>query len=93
MKRRKTSALMSKATADKGVPKPGKIIGTYNIGDRVCIRPSNYQIDNAPHRRYCGKVGVVEWVSQRKTFGVKVKLTDRTTKMIQTKYVHLLKLK
>jgi large subunit ribosomal protein L21e len=53
----------------------------YNVNDKVIIKINPSIVKGMPHRRYHGKVGVVEKVMRRSLL-IDVKVGDKTKKVI-----------
>jgi large subunit ribosomal protein L21e len=51
--------LMTKKTRQRGMPSLGKLLQTYNEGDRVDIIIDSAIHGGQPHRRYHGRVGII----------------------------------
>lgn len=86
MKKRKVKFL-TKKRHQKGLPKLKEILGTYEVGSQVVVRPISYGIKNAPQRRYFSKVGKV--ISVRNKNHV-VEIKNRASRVrINTVYANL----
>jgi large subunit ribosomal protein L21e len=53
----------------------------YNVNDKVIIKINPSIVNGMPHRRFHGKVGVVEKVMRRSLL-IDVKVGDKTKKVI-----------
>jgi len=53
----------------------------YNVNDKVVIKINPSIVKGMPHRRYHGKVGIVEKVMKRSLL-VNIKVGDKTKKVI-----------
>lgn len=58
--RRKTRSLLRKKAREKGKTGLSKILREYNTGDRVVVKLNPSVQKGMPHRRFHGKVGIVE---------------------------------
>ncbi|MEM1985951.1 MAG: 50S ribosomal protein L21e [Nitrososphaeria archaeon] len=77
--RRKTRSLLTKdRKVDSGL---SSIIREYKVNDRVVIKINPSVVKGMPHRRYQGKVGVVEKVFRRALL-VNIKDGGKTKKVI-----------
>jgi len=55
-----TRALLRKKPREKGKLKTSKILQTFELGDKVVIKIDPAVHKGMPHRRYHGKVGVIQ---------------------------------
>ncbi|MGD0330253.1 MAG: 50S ribosomal protein L21 [Nitrososphaeria archaeon] len=77
--RRRTRSLFTKdLTSEQGL---SYIMREYNVNDKVIIKINPSIVKGMPHRRYHGKVGVVEKVMRRSLL-IDVKVGDKTKKVI-----------
>ncbi|MEM3403662.1 MAG: 50S ribosomal protein L21 [Nitrososphaeria archaeon] len=77
--RKKTRSLLTKDSNDEqGI---SYLLRNYNVNDKVVIKINPSVVKGMPHRRYHGKVGVVEKVMKRALL-VNVKVGDKTKKII-----------
>ena len=58
--RRKTRSLMRKKPRERGKLKLSRILYDYKPGDKVVIKIDPSFHKGMPHRRYHGKIGVIE---------------------------------
>lgn len=75
--RRKSRALLTK---DK-IRGLSYLLHDYNIGDKVAIIIDPSEPNSMPHRRFHGRVGIVEEVGRR-TLKVRVKIGNKYKKVI-----------
>lgn len=81
--RNRSRKLFSKSPREKyrGL---GRLLYTYEIGDKVHIDISPENLSTAPHRRYQGKVGTI--IEKRgRAFVIAVKIGGKIKKVITTK--------
>jgi large subunit ribosomal protein L21e len=77
--RRRTRSLLTKnLTSEQGL---SYIMREYNVNDKVIIKINPSIVKGMPHRRFHGKVGVVEKVMRRSLL-IDVKVGDKTKKVI-----------
>ena len=80
--RHRTRKILKKKVREKGaVPPLSLVMRKYSVGDKVYIKPNPAIHDTLPHRRYVGKVGVVEGMRGR-AYVVKVYLGSKEKKLI-----------
>lgn len=58
--RRKTRSLLRKKAREKGKTGLSKILREYNPGDRVVVKLNPSVHKGMPHRRFHGKIGIIE---------------------------------
>jgi ribosomal protein L21E len=58
--RRSTRRLSTKAPRDKGKPKLGKLLIAYEVGSQVIVKIDSSVQKSLPHKRFHGKIGVVQ---------------------------------
>ena len=58
--RRRTRKLMRRNPRERGMAPLGNILQTYKTGSKVDIIPDPSIHKSLPHRRFCGRVGVVQ---------------------------------
>jgi len=58
--RRKTRSLLRRKTREKGKTGLSKILREYKLGDRVVVKLNPSIHKGMPHRRFHGKVGIIE---------------------------------
>jgi len=77
--RRRTRSLFTKdSTSEQGL---SYVLREYNVNDKVIIKINPSIVKGMPHRRFHGKVGVVEKVMRRSLL-IDVKVGDKTKKVI-----------
>ncbi|MGQ9781704.1 MAG: 50S ribosomal protein L21 [Nitrososphaeria archaeon] len=77
--RKKTRSLLTKDSNDEqGL---SYIMKKYNVNDKVVIKINPSVVKGMPHRRYHGKVGIVEKIMKRSLL-INVKVGDKTKKVI-----------
>ncbi|MHA1860858.1 MAG: 50S ribosomal protein L21e [Candidatus Ranarchaeia archaeon] len=75
--RHKTRTLFKKSSREQGLAPLSRIMHEYKIQERVDIIPDPSVHKTLPHRRFCGKVGVI--VEKRgRAYLVKVKDGGKT---------------
>ena len=80
--RHRTRKVLRKRIREKGgVPPLSLVMHKYNINDKVYIKPNSAIHNTLPHRRYFGKVGVVEGVRGR-AYIIKMYLGNKEKKLI-----------
>ncbi len=57
--RSRTRALFRKDPRRRGKISIGKLLQTYSVGDKVCIKTDSSIHKGMPHRRFYGKMGVI----------------------------------
>ena len=77
--RRRTRSLLTKdSNRESGL---SYIMREYNVNDKVVIKINPSIVKGMPHRRYHGKIGVIEKVMKRSLL-INVKVGDKTKKVI-----------
>ena len=77
--RKKTRSLLTKdSTSEQGL---SYVMREYNVNDKVIIKIKPSIVKGMPHRRYHGKIGIVEKVMRRSLL-IDVKVGDKTKKVI-----------
>ena len=77
--RRRTRSLLTKdSTSEQGL---SYVMREYNVNDKVIIKINPSIVKGMPHRRYHGKIGIVEKVMRRSLL-IDVKVGDKTKKII-----------
>jgi len=85
--RRKTRSLLRKKAREKGKTGLSKILREYNTGDRVVVKLNPSVHKGMPHRRFHGKIGIIE---NRRGQAYVVNVTQgKTTKEIIVRPEHL----
>jgi large subunit ribosomal protein L21e len=82
--RRKARSVLTKDNIVRGI---SYLLHDYNVGDKVVVDVDPREHITTPHRRFHGRIGVVEEVGRR-TLKVSVKIGDKK-KMIQTRFNHI----
>lgn len=82
--RNRSRKLFRKRPRERGLGGLGRLLISYEIGDRVHIDISPENVATAPHRRYQGKVGTI--IGKRgKAYVIAVEVGGKTKKIITTK--------
>jgi len=77
--RKKTRSLLTKdSTSEQGL---SYVMREYNVNDKVIIKINPSIVKGMPHRRYHGKIGIVEKIMRRSLL-IDVKVGDKTKKII-----------
>ena len=58
--RSRTRSILRKDPRTKGKISIGKLLRTYKVGERVCIKTDSSVHKGMPHTRFYGKIGVIE---------------------------------
>src|SRR5919197_3519541 len=82
--RRKTRSILRKDNVVRGI---SYLLHDYKVGDKVVVDVDPREHDTTPHRRFHGRIGVVEEVGRR-TLKVSVMIGDKK-KMLQTRFNHI----
>jgi large subunit ribosomal protein L21e len=82
--RRKARSILTKDNVVRGI---SYLLHDYKIGDRVVVDVDPREHDTTPHRRFHGRIGVVEGVGKR-TLRVAVIFGDKK-KILQTRFNHI----
>ncbi len=82
--RRKSRQLLKKNKTSKGVT---FLLRNYKIGDKVVIDVDPREHNTLPHRRYQGRVGVIQDIGRR-TIKVGIAISQKQ-KILQTKFNHV----
>ena len=82
--RRKARSVLTKDNIVRGI---SYLLHDYNVGDKVVVDVDPREHITTPHRRFHGRIGVVEEVGRR-TLKVSVTIDDKK-KMIQTRFNHI----
>jgi len=85
--RSRTRSLFRKEPREKGKIRIGKLLRTYNVGDRVCIKTDPGVHKGMPHSRYYGRTGIISGKRGR-SYIITVS-TGRKTSMILARPEHL----
>jgi large subunit ribosomal protein L21e len=82
--RRKARSILTKRNVVRGI---SYLLYDYKIGDKVVVDVDPREHNTAPHRRFHGKIGVVEEVGRR-TLKVSVMIGNKK-KILQTRFNHI----
>ena len=82
--RRKARSILTKRNVVRGV---SYLLYDYQVGDKVVVDIDPREHNTTPHRRFHGKIGVVEEVGRR-TLKVSVMIGNKK-KILQTKFNHI----
>jgi large subunit ribosomal protein L21e len=82
--RRKSRSILTKDNVVRGV---SYLLYDYNVGDKVVVNVDPREHNTLPHRRFHGKIGVIEEVGRR-TLKVSVMIGDKK-KIVQTRFNHI----
>ena len=80
----KARSILTKSNAVRGV---SYLLYDYKIGDKVVVDVDPREHNTTPHRRFHGKVGVIEEVGRR-TLKVSVMIGNKK-KILQTRFNHI----
>lgn len=79
--RSKTRSLLRKAPREKGKLGLSRILRPYEPGDKVCVKIDSSIHKGMPHKRFQGKIGVIEGKRGR-SYLVNLKLGDKEKNLI-----------
>src|ERR671926_979512 len=82
--RRKSRAIFTKDKVARGI---SYLLHDYKVGDKVIVDVDPREHNTTPHRRFHGRIGVVEKVGRR-TLRVAVMFGDKK-KILQTRLNHI----
>jgi len=82
--RRKARSILTKDNIVRGI---SYLLHDYKVGDKVIVDVDPREHDTIPHRRFHGRIGVVEEVGRR-TLKVSVTIGDKK-KLLQTRFNHI----
>ena len=82
--RRKSRSILTKDKVPRGI---SYLLIDYNVGDKVIVDVDPKEHNTIPHRRFQGKVGIVEEVGRR-TLKLAVMIGDKR-KFLCTKLNHI----
>ena len=82
--RRKARSILTKRNVVRGI---SYLLYDYKIGDKVVVDIDPREHNTTPHRRFHGKIGVVEEVGRR-TLKVSVMIGNKK-KILQTRFNHI----
>lgn len=77
----RTRKILKKSPRRKGVPPLGRLLATYETGDKVDIKIESSQQKGQPHRRFHGKVGEVLY-KQGNAYVIKVNDQNKEKQVI-----------
>src|ERR687887_2141552 len=82
--RRKSRSILTKDNVVRGI---SYLLHDYKVGDKVIVDVDPREHDTTPHRRFHGRIGVVEGVGRR-TLRVAVMFGDKK-KTLHTRFNHI----
>jgi large subunit ribosomal protein L21e len=82
--RGKTRSILTKDNIVRGI---SYLLHDYKVGEKVVVDIDPREHNTTPHRRFHGRIGVVEEVGRR-TLKVSVRFGDKK-KMLQTRFNHI----
>jgi large subunit ribosomal protein L21e len=82
--RRKARSILTKDNVVRGI---SYLLHDYKVGEKVVVDVDPREHDTTPHRRFQGRIGVVEGVGRR-TLRVVVMFGDKK-KILQTRFNHI----
>jgi len=82
--KRKSRSILTKSNILRGI---SYLLINYNIGDKVIINIDPSEHNTMPHRRYQGKIGIIQEIGKR-IIKVSVPIGNKE-KILQTKRNHL----
>jgi len=82
--RRKARSILTKDNVVRGI---SYLLHDYKVGEKVVVDVDPREHDTTPHRRFHGRIGVVEGVGRR-TLRVAVMFGDKK-KILQTRFNHI----
>jgi large subunit ribosomal protein L21e len=82
--RRKSRSVLTKGSVTKGL---SYLLTNYKVGDRVVVNIDPSEHSTTPHRRFQGRVGVIQEVGRR-TLKVAIKIGEKQ-KLLQTRLNHI----
>ena len=85
--RSRTRSLLRKEPREKGKIKISKLLRTYNVGDKVCIKTDPSVHKGMPHSRYYGRTGIIN--GKRGRSYIVTVTTGGTTSMVLVRPEHL----
>lgn len=80
----KTRSILTKPNVVRGI---SYLLYDYKVGDKVVVNVDPREHNTTPHRRFHGKIGVIEEVGRR-TLKVSVMIGDKK-KILQTRFNHI----
>ena len=82
--RRKARSILTKDNVVRGI---SYLLHDYKVGEKVVVDVDPREHDTTPHRRFHGRIGIVEGVGKR-TLRVGVMFGDKK-KILQTRFNHI----
>ncbi|HXV45889.1 MAG TPA: hypothetical protein VD736_04385 [Nitrososphaera sp.] len=82
--RRKARSILTKDNVVRGI---SYLLHDYKVGEKVVVDVDPREHDTTPHRRFHGRIGVVEGVGRR-TLRVAVMFGNKK-KILQTRFNHI----
>ena len=82
--RRKARSILTKDNIVRGI---SHLLHDYKVGEKVVVVVDPREHSTIPHRRFHGRIGVVEEVGRR-TLKVSVRIGDKK-KILQTRFNHI----
>jgi large subunit ribosomal protein L21e len=80
----KARSILTKRNVVRGI---SYLLYDYKVGDKVVVNVDPREHNTTPHRRFHGKIGVIEEVGRR-TLKVSVMIGDKK-KILQTRFNHI----
>jgi large subunit ribosomal protein L21e len=80
----KARSILTKSNTVRGI---SYLLQDYKVGDKVVVNVDPREHNTTPHRRFHGKLGVIEEVGRR-TLKVSVMIGDKK-KILQTRFNHI----
>ncbi|HEX6281623.1 MAG TPA: hypothetical protein VFZ67_05295 [Nitrososphaera sp.] len=80
----KARSILTKPNTVRGI---SYLLQDYKVGDKVVVNVDPREHNTTPHRRFHGKIGVIEEVGRR-TLKVSVMIGDKK-KILQTRFNHI----
>ena len=80
----KARSILTKGNTVRGI---SYLLQDYKVGDKVIVNVDPREHNTTPHRRFHGKIGVIEEVGRR-TLKVSVMIGDKK-KILQTRFNHI----
>ncbi len=82
--RRKARSILTRDNVVRGI---SYLLHDYQVGEKVVVDVDPREHNTIPHRRFHGRIGVVEEVGRR-TLKVSVRIGDKK-KILQTRFNHI----
>src|SRR5919205_887395 len=80
----KSRSILTKRNVVRGI---SYLLYDYKVGDKVVVNVDPREHNTIPHRRFHGRIGVIEEVGRR-TLKVSVRIGDKK-KILQTRFNHI----